>query len=29
MSKDSDEFVRSIARGFSIIEALGKPPHVG
>jgi len=26
MSKDSDEFVRSIARGFSIIEALGKPP---
>jgi IclR family pca regulon transcriptional regulator len=26
MSKDSDEFVRSIARGFSIVEALGKPP---
>jgi IclR family transcriptional regulator, pca regulon regulatory protein len=26
MSKDSDDFVRSIARGFSIIEALGKPP---
>ncbi|MBR0795708.1 helix-turn-helix domain-containing protein [Bradyrhizobium jicamae] len=26
MGKDSDEFVRSIARGFSIVEALGKPP---
>lgn len=26
MSKDSDGFVRAIARGFSIIEALGKPP---
>lgn len=26
MSKESDEFVRSIARGFSIIEALGKSP---
>jgi len=26
VSKNSDEFVRSIARGFSIIEALGKPP---
>src|SRR5689334_22164343 len=26
VGKDSDEFVRSIARGFSIVEALGKPP---
>ncbi|WP_166293602.1 IclR family transcriptional regulator domain-containing protein [Bradyrhizobium sp. 2S1] len=26
MSKESDGFVRAIARGFSIIEALGKPP---
>lgn len=26
MSKKSDGFVRAIARGFSIIEALGKPP---
>jgi len=26
MSKDSDGFVRAIARGFCIIEALGKPP---
>lgn len=26
MTKDSDDFVRAIARGFSIIEALGKPP---
>jgi IclR family pca regulon transcriptional regulator len=26
MSKDSDGFVRAIARGFSIIEALGRPP---
>jgi IclR family transcriptional regulator, pca regulon regulatory protein len=26
MRKDSDGFVRAIARGFSIIEALGKPP---
>jgi IclR family pca regulon transcriptional regulator len=26
MAKDSDGFVRAIARGFSIIEALGKPP---
>lgn len=26
MSKDSDSFVRAIARGFSIVEALGRPP---
>jgi IclR family pca regulon transcriptional regulator len=26
MSKESDGFVRAIARGFSVIEALGKPP---
>jgi IclR family transcriptional regulator, pca regulon regulatory protein len=26
MSKESDGFVRAIARGFCIIEALGKPP---
>jgi IclR family pca regulon transcriptional regulator len=26
MSKDSDGFVRAIARGFCIIEALGRPP---
>ena len=26
MSKESDGFVRAIARGFSIIEALGRPP---
>jgi IclR family transcriptional regulator, pca regulon regulatory protein len=26
LTKDSDGFVRAIARGFSIIEALGRPP---
>src|SRR3984893_5041359 len=26
MSKESDGFVRAIARGFSVIEALGEPP---
>lgn len=26
MAKDSDGFVRAIARGFSVIEALGRPP---
>lgn len=26
MPKDSDSFVRAIARGFSVIEALGRPP---
>lgn len=26
MAKESDGFVRAIARGFSIVEALGKPP---
>lgn len=26
MSKESDGFVRSIARGFSVVEALGRPP---
>jgi hypothetical protein len=26
MSKDSDGYVRAIARGFSVIEALGRPP---
>lgn len=26
MAKDSDSFVRAIARGFSVIEALGRPP---
>lgn len=26
MPKDSDGFVRAIARGFSVIEALGRPP---
>jgi IclR family transcriptional regulator, pca regulon regulatory protein len=26
MGKDSDSYVRAIARGFSVIEALGKPP---
>jgi IclR family pca regulon transcriptional regulator len=26
MAKDSDEFVRAIARGFSVVEALGLPP---
>lgn len=26
MGKDSDEFVRSIARGFAVVEALGHPP---
>lgn len=26
MSKDSDGFVRAIARGFSVVEALGRPP---
>ncbi|MGA7805528.1 IclR family transcriptional regulator domain-containing protein [Bradyrhizobium sp.] len=26
MGKDSDSFVRAIARGFSVIEALGRPP---
>ncbi|MEN3348524.1 MAG: hypothetical protein V7632_2159, partial [Bradyrhizobium sp.] len=25
MSKESDGFVRAVARGFSIVEALGKP----
>lgn len=26
MAKDSDSFVRAIARGFSVVEALGRPP---
>ncbi len=26
MAKDSDGFVRAIARGFSVVEALGRPP---
>jgi len=26
MAKDSDGFVRSIARGFAVVEALGRPP---
>jgi len=26
MSKESDSFVRAIARGFSVVEALGRPP---
>ena len=26
MSKESDGFVRAIARGFSVVEALGRPP---
>ena len=26
MAKESDGFVRAIARGFSIVEALGRPP---
>ncbi len=26
MAKESDGFVRAIARGFSVIEALGRPP---
>ncbi len=26
MAKESDSFVRAIARGFSVVEALGRPP---
>ena len=26
MAKDSDGFVRAIARGFAVVEALGRPP---
>src|ERR1700688_2889519 len=26
MPKDSDGFVRAIARGFAVVEALGRPP---